>query len=499
MAQAIVVNQPAILSVIEGAAISQPIEAKDDLTLRAGTVPAVNVVAAATVAAETSSSAAVGTVTIATTAPVTVAAPAETVIVAQPSQAVTLASDVQTVAVNAATTVSVADGKTVSDLQAKAATTIAGEGSVTSATIDTTAPVVIGANAATVNVSAAQARVTVDADVTNVNVSSEATITVNAGSTVNTIASTATGNETVTVAGSGNVTEVVATNTNAVTVDDSVNGNESKPSVVQAYAITTVVKNLQGQLVTDAVTTTLPDVAKAGEVKFTAAVKPGYELISVAAGQEDSLTAQNGSMGSAATTVTITVAEQPQWKTVSAGVSATALAQNGTAYTTTLSGTTTAAIENAAGELFEGVDNTNNKFAQCVLNLGGLKAGSTYTVTQVNKALTAAYPDAFTDNTKTKTYTGQELAEGLAILVWQGETNPITLTIQEGQNMVRTITITNATTAAPVAVTGVTLAPATLILAVGGQATLTATVQPDNAATQGKIAKIGFLLSVTEA
>ncbi len=28
---------------------------------------------------------------------------------------------------------------------------------------------------------------------------------------------------------------------------------------------------------------------------------------------------------------------------------------------------------------------------------------------------------------------------------------------------------------------------------------LNVTVQPDNAATQGKIAKIGFLLSVTEA
>ena len=486
VAQTIVVNQPAILSV-EGAAISQPIEAKDDLTLRAGTVPAVNVVAAATVAAEASSSAAVGTVTIATTAPVTVAAPAEAVIVAQPSQAVTLASDVQTVAVNAATTVSVADGKTVSDLQAKAATTVAGAGSVTSATIDTTAPVVIGANAATVNVSAAQAQVTVDADVTNVNVSSGATITVNAGSTVNTIASTATGNETVTVAGSGNVTEVVATNTNAVTVDEKINGDSTAPSVVQAYAITTVVQNLQGQLVTGAVTTTLPDVAKAGEVKFTAAVKPGYELISVAAGQS-SLTAQNGSysftMGSAATTVTITVAEQPQWKNVPTGVSATALAQNGTAYTTTLSGTTTAAIENAVGELFEGVENTNNKFAQCVLNLGGLKAETTYTVTQVNKALTAAYPDAFTNDTKTKTYTGQELAEGLAILVWQGETNPITLTIQEGQNMVRTITITNATTAAPVAVTSVTLNQSTLTLAVEGQATLTATVQPDNAANK---------------
>lgn len=49
VAQAIVVNQPAILSV-ENATISQPVEAKNDLTLRAGTVPAVKVLAEATVA-----------------------------------------------------------------------------------------------------------------------------------------------------------------------------------------------------------------------------------------------------------------------------------------------------------------------------------------------------------------------------------------------------------------------------------------------------------------
>lgn len=160
-------------------------------------------------------------------------------------------------------------------------------------------------------------------------------------------------------------------------------------------------------------------------------------------------------MGNADTTVTINTATQPKWTDngVPAGLTASEITAAGTTYTTTLTGSTTAAIENAEGQLFAGVDNKNNKFAQCVIDLGGLAEGTTYTITQTNDALNEAYPGDFTEGKKVKDYSGADIKDGIAFLVWQEHGGTITFKIEANNTVIRTITITNNTTAQPVDVT----------------------------------------------
>ena len=320
--------------------------------------------------------------------------------------------------------------------------------------VATTAPVTVKADVETVKVNKANAAVTIESTVKNVSVTQPATVTVAAGGQVTTVAAAVDSGKTVTVAGEGKVGGVVATAANTVTVAETV-----KPATGTEVTVSTDAKKINLTVNGGDVMTTLPAAAKQNtEVSFTVVPKTGYEITSVLHG-ESVLTATGDvysfTMGNADTTVTINTATQPKWTAsgVPAGLTASEITANGTAYATTLTGSTTAAIENKEGQLFAGVDNKNNKFAQCVIDLGGLAEGTTYTITQTNDALKEAYPGDFTEGKKVKDYSGSDIKDGIAFLVWQGHGGTITFDIKSGDTLIRTITITNNTTAQPVDVT----------------------------------------------
>lgn len=309
-----------------GIHINQPIEVKADLTIRSGYVPEINIVAGATVKAE-SGVYPVEVITVDTIAPVTIAAPAKKIVVAQASEKVALESA-----------------------------------------------------AATVDVNAANAVVSVAADVENVNVNAPATIEI-ANATIDSIASTVTGEGTVQVTGTGTVNKIAAKDPHAVEVAETV---------------------------------TAPEV----EILVEAAVE----------------------------------------------------ATNGLAYAENkVSGTFTGTLDE---ELF-GTASKDADLGQIIVKFTGLKEGQDYTTNQTNYALSAAYPEDqnFTDNVKEASgYAAADLAEGLYVLVLQGDKNDITIKLSETDgDVVKTVTIGNATTA-----TEETIVPPTIVV---GEVSGTVTAQ----------------------
>ena len=449
----IIVNQAASLSPVysDSVHIYQPIEVKADLTIKSGYVPKINVVAEATVKAE-SGVYPIDVITVDTTAPVTIAAPAEKVIVAQASEKVALESTV-----------------------------------------------------AAVDVNAANAVVSVAANVENVNVNAPATIEI-ANATIDSIASTVTGEGTVQVTGTGTVNKIVAKDPAAVEVAETVDAPEVEILVeaeVEAadgltYADNKVSGTFTGTLNEELFGTASKD-ADLGQIivkftglkddqdytikqtnhallaaypedqNFTDNVKEasGYAATDLAdglyvlvlQGDKNDITIElSETNGDVVKTVTIGNATTATEAETPAEVEAVVEAADGLAYADNkVSGTFTGTLNE---ELF-GTASKDADLGQIVVKFTGLKEDQDYTIKQTNHALFAAYPEDqnFTDNVKEASgYAAADLAEGLYVLVLQGDENDIIIELSETRgDVVKTVTIGNATTA-----TGEVVVPPTI-------------------------------------